>query len=68
MRVVDALTLVFYLRLSVDCEKESKLSHTVWACTSERSDAALTVVCTWSALSGTGVVLFQRTSSPWWRR
>ena len=43
MRVVDAPTLVFYLRVersSVDCEKKSKLSRTVWACTSERSDAA----------------------------
>ena len=63
MRVVDAPTLVFYLRverLSVDCEKKSKLSRTVWACTSERSDAALTLVSTWSAVSRTAVVLFSK--------
>ena len=64
-RVVEALTLVFYLRverLSVDFEK--KLNLTVRACTSERSDAGLIMVSTWSAVSGTAVALFQRTSSP----
>ena len=39
-------------RVNVDCEKKSMLSRTVWVCTSERSDAALTLISTWSAVSG----------------